>query len=101
MYGESKGCVQRHQPSPSFGSNAARPSCDGAVYVGEVGVIPGAVPRTNLRITTREEKMGLCKQRACAEEKKKTRGHQRRPLICAEKNGKNKSTILCFQVEAM
>lgn len=38
---------------PSFGSNAAGPACDGAVYVGEVGVIPRVVPRTHLQIRTR------------------------------------------------
>lgn len=37
---------------PSFGSKAAGPACDGAVYVGEVGVIAGVVPCANLQITT-------------------------------------------------
>lgn len=42
---------------PSFGSDAAGPARDGAVDVGEVGVIPRVVPRANLQIKTQK---GLC-----------------------------------------
>lgn len=51
--------VQWHQFLPSFGSDAAGPACDGAVYVGEVGVIPKVVPCTNLHIIARGEEKVL------------------------------------------
>lgn len=38
---------------PPFGSHAAGPACDGAVYVGKVGVIARIVLCANLQITTR------------------------------------------------
>lgn len=38
--------------SPSFGSDAAGPACDGAINVGEVSVIPGVEPCANLQIKT-------------------------------------------------
>lgn len=56
------GGAQQHQSLPSFGSNAAGPSCDGAVYVGEVGVIPRVVPCANLRIITGKNKMSTCRR---------------------------------------
>ena len=44
---------QGHCSVPSFGSDAAGPACDGAVYVGEVGVIPRVVPCANLQIVNK------------------------------------------------
>lgn len=35
--------------SPPFGSDAARPACDGAVDMRQVGVVPCVVPSTNLK----------------------------------------------------